>query len=66
MTVRGCGVKKSISGARTSSPPPDAGSHPATVSAVASGHPKRIARRAKNIVVGRALSRAGFWRWLWK
>lgn len=38
----------------------------ATVSAVASGHPKRIARRAKNIVVGRALSRAGFWRWLWK
>lgn len=38
----------------------------ATVSAVASGHPRRIARRAKNIVVGRALRRAGFWRTLWK
>ena len=37
-----------------------------TVSAVASGNPKRIARRGKNIVVGRALGRSGFWRWLWK
>ena len=23
-------------------------------------------RRAKNIVVGRALGRSGLWRWLWK
>jgi len=38
----------------------------ATVSAIASGHPRRIVRRAKNIVVGRALRRAGFWRTLWK
>lgn len=38
----------------------------ATVSAIPSGHPKGIARRAKNIVVGRGLRRAGFWRTLWK
>jgi hypothetical protein len=29
---------------------------------VASGDPQRIARRAKNIAVGRALGRAGVWR----
>jgi hypothetical protein len=28
--------------------------------------PKRAARRAKNIVVGRALGRLGLWRLLWK
>ena len=33
---------------------------------LSSGDPKRIARRARNKVVGRALGRAGFWRWLWK
>ena len=36
-----------------------------TVSAVASGHPQRIVRRARNITVGRALGRAGVWRRLW-
>jgi hypothetical protein len=36
------------------------------VEAVASGKPRRVARRAKNIAVGRALQRVGFWRWLWK
>jgi hypothetical protein len=36
------------------------------VSTVASGDPKRIARRAKNKAVGRALGRAGFWHNLWK
>jgi hypothetical protein len=38
----------------------------ATVSAIASGHPSRIVRRAKNIAVGRALRQAGFWRTLWR
>jgi hypothetical protein len=37
-----------------------------TISAAASGHPQRIARRAKNIAVGRALGRAGVWRRLWR
>jgi hypothetical protein len=37
-----------------------------TAEAVGSGNPRRIRRRGKNIVVGRALARAGFWRWLWK
>lgn len=36
------------------------------ISAVASGKPSRVARRGKNIVVGRALGRAGVWRSLWK
>jgi hypothetical protein len=38
----------------------------ATSRAVASGNPKRIARRGKNLAVGRALGRAGFWRRLYK
>lgn len=37
-----------------------------TISAAASGKPRRIARRGKNIVVGRALGRAGVWRRLWR
>ena len=32
------------------------------ISAIASGNPRRVARRAKNV----ALGRGGFWRWLWK
>jgi hypothetical protein len=35
------------------------------VSALASGNPRRIARRARNRIVGRALGRAGLWRLLW-
>jgi hypothetical protein len=38
----------------------------ASASAIASGKPKRIARRAKNVAVGRVLARAGIWRRLWK
>jgi hypothetical protein len=33
--------------------------------AIASGDPRRMARRATNVAKGRALARAGFWRWLW-
>lgn len=36
-----------------------------TAKVIASGDPKRIARRGKNIVVGRALARAGVFRRLW-
>jgi len=36
------------------------------VQAVASGNPKRIERRAKNKLIGRALGRSGFWRFLWR
>jgi hypothetical protein len=36
------------------------------VQAVTSGDPKRIERRAKNKLVGRALGRSGFWRFLWR
>jgi muconolactone delta-isomerase len=38
----------------------------ADVKAVSSGDPKRVARRAKNKVVGRGMARAGIWRRLWK
>lgn len=36
------------------------------VSTLASGNPRRIARRAKNRILGRALGRAGLWRMLWR
>jgi hypothetical protein len=36
------------------------------ISAIASGKPQRVARRAKNVAVGRLLGRAGVWRRLWK
>jgi len=36
------------------------------VSVLASGDPRRITRRAKNKIVGRALGRAGVWRMLWR
>jgi hypothetical protein len=36
------------------------------ISTLASGDPRRIARRAKNQIVGRALGRAGLWRMLWR
>jgi hypothetical protein len=35
------------------------------VSVLASGNPHRIARRAKNKVLGRTLARGGLWRLLW-
>ena len=36
-----------------------------TMSALASGNPSRIARRGRNVFVGRSLARAGVWRALW-
>jgi hypothetical protein len=38
----------------------------ATAGALSSGRPDRIVRRASNIVIGRALARAGFWKAVWK
>jgi hypothetical protein len=37
-----------------------------TASAIASGNPRRVARRAKNVMLGRAFGRAGVWRRLWR
>ncbi len=38
----------------------------ADAKAISSGNPKRIGRRAKNKLLGRALGRGGVWRRLWK
>lgn len=35
------------------------------LSVISSGNPHRMARRARNRIVGRALGRAGIWRLLW-
>jgi hypothetical protein len=40
--------------------------HVATASAICSCKPHRVIRRGKNLVVGRALAKAGFWRMLWR
>jgi hypothetical protein len=37
-----------------------------TLSAIASGNPRRIVRRTKNVALGRTLGRAGVWRRLWR
>jgi len=37
-----------------------------SIGAVASGSPRRVATRGKNIIVGRTLGRAGVWRRMWR
>lgn len=37
-----------------------------TIGALASGKPRRVATRGKNIIIGRTLGRAGVWRRLWR
>ncbi len=34
--------------------------------AIASGNPRRMRRRVKNVMLGRALGRSGVWRKLWR
>ena len=36
------------------------------IEAAGSGNPRRMGRRAKNVLLGRTLGRAGFWRRLWR
>jgi len=37
-----------------------------TINTLASGNPKRIARRSKNIAIGKSLTKIGVFRSLWK
>jgi hypothetical protein len=39
---------------------------PNNISAIASGNPRRVARRATNVALGRTLGRGAFWRSFWK
>jgi len=36
------------------------------IQAAASGNPRRIVRRARNVALGRTMGRAGTWRRLWR
>jgi hypothetical protein len=36
------------------------------IEAAASGNPKRMERRAKNVVLGRTIGKLGGWRRLWR
>jgi hypothetical protein len=38
----------------------------ASARAISSGDPRKVARRAKNIAVGRTFAKAGIWGRLWK
>jgi hypothetical protein len=37
-----------------------------TISTAASGNPRQMVHRARNVAAGRRLGRSGFWRWVCK